>query len=163
MAKEKKEKVEDAKVVAEPVENTAEKQPEGPGKIFDFADVHFYCNQCGTDNKVADALRGISFTVPAAEHADVKMECTNCGNLMKLYFVESSEEAKAKRKAEIEEMEKADQAANNEIVNDGTSQENKEDESGQGSSDDSERTVEANKETAGDPVDADAVRQSVEA
>lgn len=131
---------------------------EGPGEIYDFADIHFHCNQCGNDNKVAEALRGISFTVPAAENAEVKLECTKCGNEMKLYFVKSSKEVADRRRAEIAAEEEA-----NKKQDDGISQENKEDESGQGTSDDTERTTEANKKTAESPVVADAVGQDVEA
>jgi len=126
---------------------------EGPGKIFDFGDVYFYCSQCGNDSLVAEAMRGISYTVPAAERAEVKMECTNCGNIIKLYFKESSEEVKELRKAEIAAQQAAAEKENE--PNDGTSQEDKQEGSTQGDTSDSERIVETNEKTDGDSVSPD--------
>lgn len=155
-----------------PADNQAEVKPKeetikeesqaevGPGKIFDFADVYFYCNACGTDNKIADALRGVSFTVPAAEKAEVKFECSNCKNMMKLHFIESSEEAKEKRRIEIAEQEAAHKAQKE---SNGTSQENTEVESGQAGADSTERPIESNEQADGNTADVDAVGSPVEA
>lgn len=139
---------------------TAPPPEEGPGKVFDFGDIYFYCGACKADVKIAEALRGISYTVPAAEKAEVKMECTECGNMIKLYFKESSPEAAEARKLELEEREKAYKEAQ---ASDGTSQEDKQGESISGDVDDSERAVEANEEAAGDTVGSDEAGSTMEA
>lgn len=141
----------------DPAGKAEEAEETGPGVLFDFADVYFSCSVCGNDVKVAEALRGISFTVPAGEKTDVRMECTKCGSVLKLYFKEADEEAKEKRKAEIAEQEEQMKKEN------GTSQENSEEKPGQGASDDSERSAETDEQTAGDTASVDAAGQSVEA
>lgn len=131
---------------------------QGPGKLFDFADVHFQCGKCGNDTLVAEAMRGISYAVPAAEHTEVKMECTECGNFIRLYFIESSEEAKEARKLEIA----AQEAAQKENTpNDGISQEDRKEEPEQGDTPDSERAVETDEQADGDSVSSDAVGSEV--
>lgn len=145
---------------APPPEEGPDLSEEGPGKVFDFGDIYFYCGACKADVKIAEALRGISYTVPAAEKAEVKMECTECGNMIKLYFKESSPEAAEARKLELEEREKAYKEAQ---ASDGTSQENKQGEPTSGDVDDSERAVEANEEATVNPVGTDEAGPTVEA
>lgn len=159
--KEKEEVVAQEEVTQEQPQTEGQVQPEdeGPGKIFDFADVHFYCDKCKNDTKIAEGLRGISFTVGAAERTEVKFECSKCGNVMKMYFLESNEEVKEMRRAQLAEQEEAYKAEQE----NGTNQEDKEVESGQGSVDSAERPTETDEEGAGSPVSADAVGQDVEA
>ena len=141
--------------VTQEVTQEEAQQPMDPGKLFDFADVHFKCSHCGNDQVVAEALRGISFTVPAAEKAEVLLKCEKCGTSLKLYFTESSEEAKAMRKAEIAEQEKA--------MQNGNDQENTEVEAGSGDTNDAERVAEPNEAGDGNPETADAPGQAVDA
>ena len=143
---------------------------EGPGKMFEFGDIHFNCSVCGNDNKVAEAVRGISFTVPAAEKADVRMECTKCGSVLKLYFTESSEEAKDKRRIEVAEEESKQQAAmeqmqaemEQQLKENGISQEDTKEESGSGSNSESTGTADANAEKEGPALTSDEDGQDMD-
>ncbi|HKL13121.1 MAG TPA: hypothetical protein VJ907_05895 [Halanaerobiales bacterium] len=112
----------------------AKEEPTGPGERYEFADVYFQCNQCGHENKLAEGLRGISYTVPAAENAEVSMECEACKAKLRLYFKESSEEVKELRRAELAEMEKQEN---------GTTEDNTDKEAGSGSTEDTERSPES--------------------
>lgn len=136
-------------------ETPKEIEEEGPGKIFEFADIYFYCSKCGNDKKIAEGLKGISYTVGAAERSEVKMECTECGNVIKLYFKESSDEVKDVKRAELEARIKEEK--------NGTSQENTDEQPEQGVVADPERTTEANEEATGVTDQADAPGQDVEA
>ena len=141
-----------------------EEKADGPGKIFEFADVRFSCSVCGNDSLIANALRGVSFTVPAAENAEVRMECTECGAILKLSFKESGEEviAAKKEEAKAQEAEMKAQMEKKEEDN-GTDQESTDEAPTQGTADNTERPTKVDPEADGNPASVDGAGQAVEA
>lgn len=137
-----------------------EPKSDGPGKIFEFADLFFHCNQCDTETKVGEGVQGIQFTVPAAERATVTFECSNCGNIMKLFFKVSSDEVIKAKRAELAAM----RAQQEELKKqDGLNTENTEERPTEDTSDSIERDVEIDTEATGTATSVDGVGSTVEA
>ena len=88
-------------------------------KKFEYADVFFECANCGhmtvLDKGVED---GLSFVLPATDKHEWRMVCTNCQNMMRIFFRASSNETieqvkaeKAKKEAEEKAKKKAEEKA----------------------------------------------------
>jgi predicted nucleic acid-binding Zn-ribbon protein len=132
-----------------------EAETKGPGKVFEFGDVYFYCNKCDTHTKQGEGHKGIQLPVfYATENTELKFECSKCGNVMKLYFKESSKETIIKMRAIIA-------ASEQQTKEDGTDKENISEEPTKGDVVDTQREPESNEERNSITSSVDGVGQEV--
>ena len=72
-------------------------------RTFEYGDLYLKCS-CGSDVKLGECFNhGISFVMLTKSDSFWKLECSECGNSMTLYFKESTEESILKLKEKEKE------------------------------------------------------------
>lgn len=116
-------KVIDALLEAEVVEELlvaedeeSEKPQDSDVEKWDKADLIMVCGRCGTEEKVTEAIGGVTLFMPTTSQAETRLVCTKCGNMMSLSYRNGAmmtDEEKAELKAKQEEAQKEQEAQRN--------------------------------------------------
>ena len=97
-----------------PEDEKTEDKSEVDAEHYDKADLTMACGRCGAEEKIVEAIGGVSLFMPTTSEAKTMLVCRECGNRMSFIYKNGAmmtDEEKAELKAKQEEEQKKQQEA----------------------------------------------------